>query len=104
LLQAGDPNHEELVQVGRHDRKKLESLVERQREVLRVGKDTFIEREPGQLAVDEKDGVGSVHGGPYSATRRVEVCVTFVTDLQTLPWRDAPPMIEANAPLHCESA
>ena len=54
LLEAGDADHEELVQVRRDDGQELEALGERHRRVARLLEHPFVEPQPGQLAVDEQ--------------------------------------------------
>ena len=51
LLEAADALHEELVEVGRRNREKLEALEQRISFVFGLMQNTPIEREPGQLAV-----------------------------------------------------
>ena len=52
-LQAGHPDHEELVEVGREDRQEPHALQQRDVPVLRQLEHPLVEREPGQLAVEE---------------------------------------------------
>ncbi len=52
LLQAGDTDLEELVDVLTQDREKADPLEERKRLVLRHGQHPFVEVELGKLAVD----------------------------------------------------
>ena len=75
-LEAGDPHHEELVEVAREDRQELGALEQRQLAVLGELEDALVEGEPGQLAVQEpvvgqrlldarQDGGGVVGRGSY---------------------------------------
>ena len=57
LLEAGDPHHEELVEVRRGDRRELDPLEQRRRRVGRLLEHALVEREPRQLAVDEQRAV-----------------------------------------------
>ncbi len=52
-LEAGDADHEELVQVGREDREEPHPLQQRLARVLRELEHALVEREPAQLAVGE---------------------------------------------------
>jgi hypothetical protein len=58
LLDSGDPDLEELVQIRAEDRKELDALNERLRCVLCFLKDTTIELEPAELAIDKIPGIG----------------------------------------------
>ncbi len=51
-LQAGDPNHVELVEVGCEDREELGSLQQRQRFVVGKRQDACVEVQPAQFAVE----------------------------------------------------
>ena len=53
LLQARDPHHEKLVQVGRHDALELAAFGQRDGGVARLLQNAPIELQPGQLAIDE---------------------------------------------------
>ena len=65
LLDRGDPDHEELVEIGPEDRDELEPLEQRVALVERLLEDAVVELEPRQLAVDverrvvERSGVGA---------------------------------------------
>ena len=52
LLEAADPLHEELVEIGVHDRQELDPLEQRGARILGLVQDTSIEAEPGQLAIE----------------------------------------------------
>jgi hypothetical protein len=52
-LEAGHPNLEELVEIGRADRAELDPLEERLALVLGQGQDAFVECQPRELAVEE---------------------------------------------------
>ena len=72
LLQAADALHEELVEVGRGNREKLEPLEQRISFVFRFMQNASIEREPGELAIEEQVGRGKLlvdsrRGGAFSA-------------------------------------
>ncbi len=54
VVDAGDADHEELVQVGDEDREELQALDQRQRLVLGELQDAVVEVEPRQLAIDEQ--------------------------------------------------
>ena len=56
-LQAGDADHEELVQVAGENRTELEPLVERYARVGGFGQDACVELEPRELAVDVEGGL-----------------------------------------------
>src|SRR5208282_1674372 len=60
LLQAADALHEKLVEVGRGNREKLEPLEQRISFVFRFMQNASIEREPGELAIEEQVGRGQV--------------------------------------------
>ena len=78
VLQAGDADHEELVQVARVDRAELQPLQQRDRVVLGELQDAVVELQPRQLAVEvqrrvvevDRDGRGRLgllqigHGAP----------------------------------------
>ncbi len=53
LLEAGDADLEEFIQVARGDAQEPQPLEQRHRLVERLGKDPLIELEKRQLAVDE---------------------------------------------------
>ena len=53
-FQSGDADHEELVEVRRGDRGELDALQQRLRRVGRFLEHALVERQPGQLAVDEQ--------------------------------------------------
>ena len=57
VVQAGDPDHEELVEVGLVDRAELDPLQQRHRRVLGELQDALVEVEPGELAVEVERGV-----------------------------------------------
>ena len=67
-LQAGDPDHVELVQVGREDREELGPLQQRLRRVLGQREHAGVEVQPGQLAVEV-----AVVGQRLGGGRRVAV-------------------------------
>ena len=50
---AGHADHEELVEVRRGDRGELDALEQRRGGIGRLFEHALVEREPGQLAVDE---------------------------------------------------
>jgi hypothetical protein len=52
--QSGDTNHEELVEVRAEDGQESDALEQRRAIVERFVEHARIEREPGQLAVDER--------------------------------------------------
>ena len=52
-LQAGDAHHEELVEVAREDRHEAHPLEQREAAVLRELEDPLVERDPGELAIQE---------------------------------------------------
>ena len=60
-LQAGDADHEELVEVAREDRQEAHPLEQRHARVLGELEDALVERQPRQLPVEE--AVGSTPGG-----------------------------------------
>ena len=62
LLQAGDPDLEELVEVVREDRDELQPLQQRERGVLGEREHARVELEPRQLAVQVPSIVGEVGG------------------------------------------
>ncbi len=66
LLQAGDADLEELVEVRREDRQELRALEERISGVARLVQDSSIELEPRQLAIDVRrrklDGLHATPG------------------------------------------
>ena len=68
LLQPGDPDHEELVEVRADDAEELEALEERQRAIARLLEDALVELEPRELAVDEETRVVETHGRPPRGT------------------------------------
>ncbi len=51
-LEAGDPDHEELVEVAGEDRKEVGALQDRQQRILRQLEHALVEREPAQLSVE----------------------------------------------------
>ena len=61
-LQAGHPDHEELVEVGGDDAEELEPLQHRQAGLLGLLQDPLVEGQPGELPVEEERGVGRVGG------------------------------------------
>ena len=65
LEQAGDPDHEELVEVPREDRRELDPLEQRQPVVLRELEDARVELDPGELAVEQsrRGGLGDGRHG-----------------------------------------
>jgi hypothetical protein len=56
VVQTGDPDHEELVEVVLEDRAELEALEQRDACVLRELEDPVVEIEPGELAVEIEGG------------------------------------------------
>ena len=68
LLEPGDSDHEELVEVVLVDRGELEPLQQREARILGQLKDTIIEVEPGELAVEVEGAVGEL--GLGAALRR----------------------------------
>src|SRR5262249_1110738 len=68
LLDAGDPNHEELVQVGAGDRQEFQALIKREAPIARLIEHALVEAEPRQLSIDEQLGVWRFHRGPPSLT------------------------------------
>ncbi len=52
LLEAAHPDHEELIEIGREDRQKLQALEERHRRIKGLLQDATIELQPAQLPVD----------------------------------------------------
>ena len=56
LLEAGDADLEELVEVDREDRQEADPLEERVALVARLVQDACIEVEPGELAIDVRNG------------------------------------------------
>ena len=77
-VQAGNPHHVELVEVGRGDGEEAHALEQGHARVPRFLEHALVEREPGQLAVDEplgrvhsdSGGRGCGHGEPAPATAR----------------------------------
>ena len=51
--EAGDADHEELVEIGGRDRQEAHALEQRMVRVLRFLEDAAVELQPGELAVDE---------------------------------------------------
>ena len=66
-LEAGHPDHEELVEVAGEDRQEADPLQQRQRRVLGQLEHPLVEAQPGQLAVEEP--VGSASSRSTSAPR-----------------------------------
>src|SRR4029453_3809917 len=58
LLEAGDADLEEFVQVAREDRQEPNAFQDRVALVARLVQDAGVEVEPGELAVDVRDGRG----------------------------------------------
>ena len=55
LLEDGrDAHHEELVEVGAGDGQELDALEQRMRRVLRLRQHALVERQPAQLAIDDR--------------------------------------------------
>ena len=52
LLEPGHANHEELVEIARHDRVELQPLEQRHGLVVGLGQDSSIELEPRELAIE----------------------------------------------------
>ncbi len=55
-FETGDANHEELIEIGRRDGQETQPLQQRVIGVQRFLKDTAVELEPGEFAVDETRG------------------------------------------------
>ena len=51
-------DHEELIEVRRSNRGELEPLEQRRRRIARLVEDALVERQPGQLAIDEQRRIG----------------------------------------------
>ena len=64
--QAGHPDLEELVQVGREDREELHALQERVARVASLVQDARVELDPGELAVEDRTLL--IARGPTSTT------------------------------------
>jgi hypothetical protein len=63
VVQARDADHEELVEVGGHDRAELRALQQRHAVVLGELEHALVELQPGQLAVEVQLGGGEVRLG-----------------------------------------
>ena len=63
-LEPGDPDHEELVEVGGEDREEPGALQQRDRVVGRELQDALVELQPGDLAVEEPVGGQPVDSCP----------------------------------------
>ena len=72
-LQAGHPDHVELVEVGREDRQELGPLQERLVPILGQGEDPLVEVEPAQFPIGEAVGRQRFFGGLVSAVRPASV-------------------------------
>jgi hypothetical protein len=57
LLRGRNPNHEELVEIGRGNREELDALEQRMRRVVGLVEYALIELEPAELAVDVEGGI-----------------------------------------------
>jgi hypothetical protein len=77
-VQAGDPHHEELVQVARDDRAELQPLEQRDGRVLDQVEHAGVELQPGQLAVEVQAGGGEVGLGGGSCGGRVAHCLALI--------------------------
>ena len=67
LLEARDPDHEELVEVRPVDRDEFEPLEQRVARVEGLLEDPVVERQPRQLAVDVEPGIVERPGGRFGA-------------------------------------
>ena len=63
LVETRDPNHEELVQVGRVDRQEFESFQQRPVRCLRLRENPFVECQPRHFAVDVQLGPAQIRAG-----------------------------------------
>ena len=69
-LEAGDAHHEELIEVAREDREEACALQQRDGVILRELEDTGVERDPGELTIEEPvDGQDALLG----VERRIDV-------------------------------
>ena len=69
-LEAGDPHHEELVEIVRGDRKEADPLEKRMLGIVSLLEDSPVEVEPRQLAIDVKiRSAGGKRGGRIDADR-----------------------------------
>ena len=73
VVHPGNPDHEELVQVGGEDRQELDPFHQRQRLVLGQLEHAVVEVEPGQFTVQVERGVGQVRDG--RGRGRLSVCL-----------------------------
>ena len=69
LLEAGDPDLEELVHVAGDDGEEAQALEQRRRGVLGLGEDAALEGEDAEFAVDEGVGAGQIHVGGVGELR-----------------------------------
>ena len=67
VVQAGDPHHEELVEVRRHDRAELHALQQGDVVVLGQLEHARVEVEPRELAVEVQLGRGEIYLDPLGA-------------------------------------
>ena len=58
---AGDPHHEEFVEIGRRDRQEAHPFEQRMVRVLRFLQHAAVELQPGELAVDEAVRIADHH-------------------------------------------
>jgi hypothetical protein len=63
LPEAGDPDLEELVEVGGEDSQELDPLEEGGSRILGLMEDPTVELEPGEFAVQVERGMADVDGG-----------------------------------------
>ena len=69
-LEAGDPHHEEFVEIVGRDRKEPDLLEQRMLGVLGLFQHAAIEMQPGQLPVDESLGARRQIGTGFGTARR----------------------------------
>src|SRR6185437_15054917 len=93
LLEAGDPDLEELIEIARGDKEEAQPLEQRHRLVEGLREHAAVELEEGQLAVEVEAGrleIGCVHAPKYSRLRelmheragdRLHSFITSVTDV-----------------------
>jgi hypothetical protein len=60
LLETGDPDHEELVQVGRDDAQKLQPLEKWQARFGGLPQHALVEGEPGELSIQIQPAIGKL--------------------------------------------
>ena len=75
LLEAADPLHEELVEIGIDDRQELDALEQRRARVLGLVQNTTVEGKPGELAVQIEFGGAQIwrrRGGPARVNSKGE--------------------------------